>query len=354
MRPPTERNDHRDIRLPAEPNDITLPAEPIDKMLPALANERMLPAEPTERMLPTEPADRRLFELNALSSELRDRIDSTESTESRVASNRRARAAGSGSVIGPTVASRSMTPSTTRARSGPQATTLRPSLKRKAPGTRHERTLWEAGNDIVVGIDEVGRGAWAGPLTLGAVVIPKDKRLTKVRDSKMLKSAEREVMFDRIVDWAAAWSVGHASPSECDDLGMSAAQKLAARRALESLGVVPDHVLLDGNWDFVGGGIVTKIVKGDANCLSIAAASIVAKVTRDRMMRECADEHPWFSFETNKGYPCPRHKTALAGVGPSAIHRRSWVFMDNLPWPGAVRSVPVHLRSDENQGTLFA
>lgn len=234
------------------------------------------------------------------------------------------------------------------------ATTLRPSLKRKAPGTRRERDLWDLGHDVVVGIDEVGRGAWAGPLTLGAVVIPKDKRLTKVRDSKMLTEPEREVMYGRIVEWADAWSVGHAWPEECDELGMSGAQRLAARRALDGLGIVPDQVLVDGNWDFVGTGNVTKIVRGDATCLSIAAASIVAKVTRDRLMRECSDAHPWWSFDTNKGYPCPRHKTALAGVGPSAIHRRSWVFMEHLPWAGAVRSVPAHLRPDDSQGTLFA
>jgi ribonuclease HII len=244
-----------------------------------------------------------------------------------------------------------MAPTTTQ-RPG-TAPTLRPSLKRKAPGTLNERELWDAGHQVVVGMDEVGRGAWAGPLTLGAVVIPKDRRLTKVRDSKMLTPAERAIMFDRIVDWCEAWAVGHATQEECDELGMSAAQRLAARRAIDGLGVAPDRVLLDGNWDFVGGGIVRKIVKGDATCLSIAAASIVAKVTRDRMMEAEADEHPWWSFETNKGYPCPRHKMALAGVGPSAIHRRSWVFMDHLPWPGAVRSVPRHLRADDSQGTLF-
>ena len=244
-------------------------------------------------------------------------------------------------------------PPTTKPRPG-TAPTLRPSLKRNPPGTRNERELWDAGHRVVVGMDEVGRGAWAGPLTLGAVVIPRDRRLTKVRDSKMLTPTEREVMFGRITEWCEAWAVGHATHEECDELGMSEAQRLAARRAIEGLGLAPDRVLLDGNWDFVGGGIVRKIVKGDATCLSIAAASIVAKVTRDRMMQAEADEHPWWSFDTNKGYPCPRHKTALAGVGPSAIHRRSWVFMDHLPWPGAVRAVPRHLRGDDSQGTLFA
>ena len=111
------------------------------------------------------------------------------------------------------------------------APTLRPSLKRKAPGTRRERDLWEAGHRVVVGIDEVGRGAWAGPLTLGAVVIPQDRRLTKVRDSKVLTEREREIMFERITGWAVAWSVGHVWPEECDELGMSEAQRVAARRA---------------------------------------------------------------------------------------------------------------------------
>lgn len=233
------------------------------------------------------------------------------------------------------------------------APVLRPSLRRSAPGTSNERELWAEGHEIVVGMDEVGRGAWAGPLTLGAVVIPRDRRLTKVRDSKLLTEPEREVMYGRITEWAQAWSVGHASAAECDELGMSEAQRLAARRAIDGLGVAPARVLLDGNWDFVGGGIVRKIVKGDRTCLSIAAASIVAKVTRDRIMRQMAEELPWWSFDTNKGYPCPRHKTGLAGVGPSSQHRRSWVFMEHLPWPGAQRVVPRHLR-DDAQGVLFS
>ena len=219
------------------------------------------------------------------------------------------------------------------------ATQLRKALKGKAPGLRFERELWDAGHDIVVGVDEVGRGAWAGPIMVGAAVVPKDKRLTKVRDSKMLTEREREVMYDRIAGWCVAWAVGGASQVECDELGMSAAQKLAARRAIDGLGVVPDHVLIDGNWNFVGGTNVRKIIRGDAQCLSIASASILAKVTRDRIMRDEAPHYPGYDFEYNKGYPCPVHKVALRGMGPSAIHRRSWVFMDSLPW-GAVRVVP--------------
>ncbi len=204
------------------------------------------------------------------------------------------------------------------------APTLRPSLKRKAPGTRRERDLWDAGHRVVVGIDEVGRGAWAGPLTLGAVVIPQDRRLTKVRDSKVLTEREREIMFERITGWAVAWSVGHVWPEECDELGMSEAQRVAARRALEGLGVAPDQVLVDGNWDFVGTGNVTKIVKGDATCLSIAAASIVAKVTRDRLMVALGREWPQYGFERHKGYGTREHQKALAAHGACLHHRRSF------------------------------
>ncbi len=197
-------------------------------------------------------------------------------------------------------------------------------------------------------MDEVGKGSWAGPLTLGAAVVPRDRRIYKVRDSKMLSEREREAMFDRIANWCEAWSVGHASAAECDRLGMSAAQRLAARRALTALGVAPDHVLIDGNWDFINNGATTKIVRGDATCLSIAAASILAKVTRDRMMRQASLSYPAYVFDQNKGYPCPRHKAALQAQGPSPIHRKSWAFMDNLTFAGVHR-----LRRPESQQALF-
>jgi len=226
--------------------------------------------------------------------------------------------------------------------------TLRKALKRAAPSLGMERRLWAEGHEVLVGIDEVGRGAWAGPLTLGAAVVPKDRRVNKIRDSKVLTEAEREALFERVAGWCDAWSVGHASEEECDELGMSEAQRLAARRALDGLGIAPGRVLLDGNWDFVGDGTSELLVKGDARCLSIAAASILAKVTRDRIMRAEAEHHPWWWFDANKGYPCPRHQASLRGVGPSAIHRRSWVFMDGLPWSG----VPRLVRPDP-QGSLF-
>lgn len=207
---------------------------------------------------------------------------------------------------------------------------LRQSIKNKAPGLRLEKDLWAAGNAVVAGIDEVGRGSWAGPLTLAAVVVPEDRRLYKVRDSKMLTEPEREVMHDRILGWARCVAVAHASHEECDELGMSAAQRLAAQRVIDGLGRPVDHVLVDGKWDFVESVPTTSIVKGDTLSLSIAAASIIAKVTRDRIMRDWDRHYPGFGFASNKGYPCPRHKAALAAFGPTPLHRQSWAFMDDL------------------------
>src|SRR5437588_9943549 len=110
------------------------------------------------------------------------------------------------------------------------------------PKLARERALWDEGHDVVVGVDEVGRGAWAGPIMVGAAVLPKDRRVYKVRDSKMITERERERLFDRIAEWCVTWAVGGASYEECDTLGMSAAQKLAAQRAIDGLGVEPDTV----------------------------------------------------------------------------------------------------------------
>lgn len=219
-----------------------------------------------------------------------------------------------------------------------------------APTRQIEKELWAAGHEVVVGIDEVGRGAWAGPLMVGAAILPREKRVNGVRDSKVLTETNREFLFDRIASWCDAWAVGGASQEECDELGMAAAQKLAAQRAIEALGVRPDAAVVDGKWNFVSPhvGHVEMRVKADRYCLSVAAASVLAKVTRDRLMRAAAEHYPQWSFDTNKGYPCPQHKAALQGYGPSAIHRRTWVFMDHyVPYPG----VPRIIRPE--QPTLF-
>jgi ribonuclease HII len=211
---------------------------------------------------------------------------------------------------------------------------------RTYPTLRVERLCWEAGDHVVCGIDEVGRGSWAGPVTVAAVV-PPNAHLKGVRDSKMLLPAERDKCAAQVRDWAIAIGVGHASHHECDDLGMTAALRVAGNRALDQLaeqGFVPDRIVLDGNHDYFGlGARVKTIVKGDASVLSVAAASVVAKVTRDAIMAAEAEHFPAYGFESNRGYPAPVHKYALAAYGPSAIHRRSWIFMENLPWSGIRR-----------------
>ena len=209
------------------------------------------------------------------------------------------------------------------------------------PTFDRELTLMQDGASYVVGFDEVGKGAWAGPLVVGAAVLPSDAELpsvvTGVRDSKTLTEKRREAMFEDLGAACAAWSIGAASHVECDALGMVEAQRLAARRACVGLQFELDRAvaIIDGNWDFVSphvGRAITE-VKADTTCLSVAVASVLAKVSRDRMMREMASDYPLWSFETNKGYPCSKHRRALQGYGPSAVHRTSWAFMDNfVPW----------------------
>ncbi|MEY4361624.1 MAG: ribonuclease [Actinomycetota bacterium] len=211
--------------------------------------------------------------------------------------------------------------------------------ERRPPTRDAEDGLRAQGHQVVVGIDEVGKGAWAGPLAVGVALVPADDTDAPIRDSKSLTEKAREKMFDTVASWCTAWAVGMASPRECDEWGMSEAQRVATRRALESLGVVPDAAVVDGSWDFVSPlvGRVQMVVKADTSCLSVAAASILAKVTRDRLMREMALELPMYRFDGNKGYPCQWHRSALAGYGPSSEHRTSWAFMDEVPWPGSQR-----------------
>jgi ribonuclease HII len=208
------------------------------------------------------------------------------------------------------------------------------------PTLRFERRCWDAGDQVVVGIDEVGRGSWAGPVTVGAVVAPPE-HLKGVKDSKLLTHEEREICATRIRSWAQGMAVGHASHDECDLLGMTEALRLAATRALEQLvaqGFEPDRIVLDGNHDYLRmPKTVRTVIKGDQTILSVAAASVIAKVTRDALMAEESEHYPAYGFESNRGYPAPVHKCALAAYGPSAIHRRSWIFMDYCLWGGLPR-----------------
>jgi ribonuclease HII len=233
-----------------------------------------------------------------------------------------------------------------------------------SPDLKEERRLRSEGHDVVAGLDEVGRGAWAGPLTVGiAIVRPRVQMRSMppwLRDSKMLSEARREDIFEAVGRWCQAWAVGHATPVECDEWGMTEALRVAARRALAGLDDAPGALLVDGPVDLLRHpeepfeGVVRPIVDGDAKCASVAAASVLAKVTRDRIMRRDADHYPAYGFEQNKGYPSPLHKTALRGYGPSAIHRRSWAFMGKLPWTGDPCRARTQIScADDRQGRLF-
>ena len=212
----------------------------------------------------------------------------------------------------------------------------------RKPSLRVERALQRDGHRVLAGMDEVGRGALAGPVTVGVVLIDEACRSAPagVRDSKLLTPAARAAMVPRIQRWCLGHAVGHASAEEIDRIGIIAALRLAGLRALEAVGTAPDLVILDGNHDwltepgevglfaFAGDGPttppVTTMVKADLKCSSVAAASVLAKVARDSLMTQAALEHPAYRWAENKGYAAPEHIAALESEGPCALHRRSW------------------------------
>jgi ribonuclease HII len=290
----------------------------------------------------------------------------------------------------------------------------------RRPTLEVERRLWRDGHRWVAGIDEVGRGAWAGPLSVGVAVLHAGLRTRSLprwlRDSKMLPEERRELVFDDVARWCADAAVGHATADECDRFGMTRAWRLAAHRALADLEIAPDALVIDGPYNFlrervsrsdekitdeveaaqgqlaldfefdaaIDAGVdaaidaallsnryapfapatngcaagdpsvdgvsfgraeeefelpavplpstVLTMVGADARCAAVSAASVLAKVVRDRMMREEAVHFPPYGFDRNKGYPSPHHQIALRGYGLSAIHRRSWAFVGDLPW----------------------
>lgn len=202
-----------------------------------------------------------------------------------------------------------------------------------SPGLSLERSI----GGVVCGVDEVGKGSWAGPLVVCVAVLSSsvDEAEFVARDSKSLSEKRRESMFETVAAQCAAWALGSASNLECDELGMNEAQRMATRRAFATLhanGVQPQAAIVDGRWDFVSPltkQVVTR-VRAESESLSVAAASVLAKVSRDRLMREQAKQHPHWAFESNKGYPCAKHRQGLAERGVSPLHRVSWAFVDNL------------------------
>jgi ribonuclease HII len=199
-----------------------------------------------------------------------------------------------------------------------------------APDFTHEATAIAAGALCVVGVDEVGRGPLAGPVTACAVRLDPDRIPPGLRDSKQLTAPRREALCAQIMALAEV-SIAHASVEEIDTLNILRASHLAMERAIAGLGLPVDHALIDGN--LIPRGLAcraTALVKGDARCLSIAAASIVAKVTRDRIMVDLAQQHPGYGWEANAGYPTKSHLQALQTLGVTPWHRRSFKPVHNI------------------------
>ena len=179
---------------------------------------------------------------------------------------------------------------------------------------------------IIVGLDEVGRGPLAGPLAVGAVVLPRDGIIEDLNDSKKIAPEKREFIADAVKSEALAWSIQYIEPAQIDACGMSASLVVAFRRAIadiEDKGIVPDVVLLDGNPMHLDPREV-NVIKGDGRCASIAAASIIAKVERDALMCRYAKEYPQYHFDACKGYHSEEHAKAIREYGLSPIHRKSF------------------------------
>jgi ribonuclease HII len=201
-----------------------------------------------------------------------------------------------------------------------------------AAGYEIERDLAAAGARWVAGVDEVGRGAWAGPVTVCAVIVRAGfpDPPAGLTDSKRLTPARRAAIAGQLPDWVEAFAIGEAGPAEIDAAGMTAALRRAAVSALAQLPRRPDAVLLDGSHDYIGRPWPVRCaVRADLRSVSVAAASVIAKVHRDRFMAGLG--YPEFAFAENAGYPSPVHQEALAALGPTPEHRLSWSYLDDLP-----------------------
>lgn len=188
-----------------------------------------------------------------------------------------------------------------------------------------ERTLWQRGYPRVAGLDEAGRGCLAGPVVAAAVVLPPDARIPRLDDSKKLSPSARAEVFNAVHTEALAVGVGQCSPAEIDEMNILRAALEAMRRAAFDLALGPDFLLIDGNQPLSDAPWPQEpVVKGDARSLSVAAASVVAKVTRDRLMERLDADFPAYGWAGHKGYPTASHYAALRAHGPSPHHRRSF------------------------------
>lgn len=205
------------------------------------------------------------------------------------------------------------------------------------PNLKAERELFDGGAPMVLACDEVGRGALAGPVTVGLVLIDASVRRMPagLRDSKLMTEPRREAMAPRAAAWVRGWAVGEASSAEIDELGIMACLGLAGSRAYAALTTAQEvaldaPLLLDGNYDWLSPWIerrarVTTRIKADRDCASVAAASVIAKVHRDGGMRRSHEDFPVYGWDENKGYSSRGHFAALAEHGPSALHRHTWL-----------------------------
>ncbi|WP_285778910.1 ribonuclease HII [Microtetraspora sp. NBRC 13810] len=183
---------------------------------------------------------------------------------------------------------------------------------------------------LVAGVDEVGRGAWAGPVSVCAVVTDLSDPPSGLTDSKLLTPARRTAVAAEVESWAAGIGHGEADVEEIDELGMTEALRRAARRALAALPERPDAVILDGKHDYLGAPWPVRCqIKADLTCVSVAAAAVLAKVRRDAHMATLGFDA--YGFAENAGYPSPSHQAALAEHGPTPHHRLSWSYLDDLP-----------------------
>jgi ribonuclease HII len=208
-------------------------------------------------------------------------------------------------------------------------------LKRLHCTTKFEKQAWQAGARLVAGIDEVGRGSLFGPVVAAAVILDPAYRIRGLRDSKLLKADRREVLAERIREHALAIAVAAVDAARIDQINIYYASIQAMVEAVQQLSPTPDHLLIDAlriPYDCPQ----TKIIHGDALSASIAAASIIAKVERDRLVREWAPVFPAYDLASNKGYSAPKHIAALRKYGPSPLHRQSFAPVWTAPSPQEV------------------
>ena len=189
-----------------------------------------------------------------------------------------------------------------------------------------ENKMHDEGIKYICGIDEAGRGPLAGPVVVAAVIMPEDSMIEGVNDSKKVSEKKREALYDQILNEAIAYGIGIIDQKEIDEINILNATKKGLTLAVKSLKVRPDRIIVDALDKIDTDGIpYTPIIKGDAKCYSIAAASIIAKVTRDRIMREWDEVYPQYGFEKHKGYGTKAHIDAIKEYGPTPLHRKSFI-----------------------------